>query len=158
MSILTKSALVTRDIDLFKSFKSCSVGLSLTSFDEEARKRFEPHSSSVKERLSALNKLADENVSTYVFLGPILPIVTEKTLIRLVDGIVRVNPDYVLVDRLNIKYGNWNLILKILKKYYSEDIKFWKSVLFNDSTYYKIIKTNISNIFNESGLTYHFCY
>jgi DNA repair photolyase len=97
-------------------------------------------------------------VSTYAFLGPILQIVTEKTLIQLVDEIVRVNPDYVLVDRLNIKYGNWNLILKVLKKYYSEDIKFWKSVLFNDSTYYKIIKTNISNIFNESGLTYHFCY
>lgn len=158
VSILTKSSLVTRDIDLFKSFQTCSVGMSLTTFDEEIRKRFEPHSSSIEERFFALNKLADENVSTYVFLGPILPFITEKTLMRLVDEIIGVKPDYILLDKLNIKYGNWKSILSMLKKHYSEDIESWKSVLFTDSTYYKTIKINISNIFNKSGLTYHFCY
>ncbi len=158
VSILTKSSLVTRDIDLFKCFQSCSVGMSLTTYDEEARKRFEPHSSPVRERLSALHKLADENVSTYVFLGPVLPIVTEKTLIKLVDEIKRVNPDYVLIDRLNIKYGNWKLILQVLKTHYSEDISFWKSVLFTDSTYYEALKIRISKSFDKSGLRYHFCY
>jgi DNA repair photolyase len=46
ISILTKSDLVIRDIDLLKQFSDCEVGLTITTLDEQIAKDFEPRFSS----------------------------------------------------------------------------------------------------------------
>src|SRR3990170_1642194 len=48
VSILTKSKLVTRDIDLFKRFSNIEVGLSIGVLDDETARLFEPAASLVK--------------------------------------------------------------------------------------------------------------
>lgn len=60
LSILTKSDLITRDIDLFKRFKKVELGLTITTLDENIKKVFEPFSSSAHARLEALKKLKKE--------------------------------------------------------------------------------------------------
>ena len=42
VSILTKSDMVLRDLDLLRQFECCSVGLSLMTLDDELARRFEP--------------------------------------------------------------------------------------------------------------------
>ena len=54
VSILTKSDLVVRDIDLFRQFSECEVGLTITSMDENVARNFEPHASSPKRGLRRL--------------------------------------------------------------------------------------------------------
>ena len=44
LSILTKSDLITRDIDLFKRFKNIELGLTITTLNENIRRVFEPFS------------------------------------------------------------------------------------------------------------------
>ena len=61
LSILTKFDLIIRDIDLFKRFKNCDLGLTITS----------------DARLEALKKLKEEGFYTYAFIGPILPYLTD---------------------------------------------------------------------------------
>jgi len=75
--ILTKSDLITRDVDLFRRFKSCELGLTITTLDEKIRRVFEPFASSSQARVNALKKLKQEGFYTYCFIGPILPYLTD---------------------------------------------------------------------------------
>lgn len=77
LGIQTKSDLVIRDIDLLRKFKNCSVGMTITSHTNEDAKRLEPNASSIDERIRALQILNDNKINTYVFIGPILPYITD---------------------------------------------------------------------------------
>ena len=77
LSVLTKSDLITRDIDVFKRFKDIELGLTITTLDEDIKRVFEPYSPSSHARLEALEKLKQEGFYTYVFVGPILPYLTD---------------------------------------------------------------------------------
>lgn len=96
VSILTKSSLVLRDMDLLVSFDQCQVGLTITTDQEEIRKLFEPHSSPIPERIRALETLHRHGLRTYAFIGPILPQDPQQLAERLC-GVV----DFVYVDRMN---------------------------------------------------------
>ena len=77
LSILTKSDLITRDIDLFRRFKNVELGLTITTLNEDIKKVFEPFSPSSHARLEALKKLKQEGFYTYVFVSPIFPYLTD---------------------------------------------------------------------------------
>jgi len=99
LSILTKSDLITRDIDLFKRFKNIELGLTITTLDENIKKVFEPFSPSSRARLEALKKLKQEGFYTYIFVGPIFPYLTD-----LEDIFKRVSPfvDLFMFEDLNL--------------------------------------------------------
>lgn len=73
-SILTKSTLVLRDIDLFKGYKWCRVGTTITSFDETFRKDLEPFTATYDKRIEVLKILKANGISTYLSGEPIMPI------------------------------------------------------------------------------------
>ncbi len=73
VSILTKSALVTRDIDLLKQLPGCEVAFSFSTADETVRQQLEPGASSVPERLRALETVRQAGLSTAVMTAPLLP-------------------------------------------------------------------------------------
>jgi DNA repair photolyase len=99
VSILTRSPLCLRDIDLFKQFRNIDVGFSITTHDDNIKKIFEPHSPSIQSRIEALRTLRQEKIGTYVFIGPMLPL-DSKPLVAMLDGLI----DEVLIDRMN--YSN----------------------------------------------------
>jgi DNA repair photolyase len=99
LDILTKSNLVTRDIDILSQMATVDVGLTITTNREDIKWIFEPASSSIRERLNALRALRKAGISTYVFIGPILPMKPEK----LADSIAPFT-DRVLIDRMNYKW------------------------------------------------------
>lgn len=124
VSILTKSDLVVRDIDLLKQFSDCDVGLTITSLDEKVKKIFEPFSSSPQQRLIALDKLRKFGIKTYVFIGPILPeIINFEAIFKAIKDKV----DFVMVESLNTRCGNWNKILAIINKKYPNLLPFYQS-------------------------------
>jgi len=96
VSVLTKSNLVLRDLDIFKQMRSVDVGLTITTDREDIHRLFEPHSSGIPARLAALTQLAQGGVSTYVFIGPILPMNPEKLAEAIAPYTKR-----VLIDRMN---------------------------------------------------------
>jgi DNA repair photolyase len=96
VSVLTKSGLVQRDLDILSRMTNVDVGLSVTTDSEEVRLLMEPGSSRVAERVAALKRLHEGGVPTYVFIGPILPMRPEK-LVESISGCV----DRVLIDRMN---------------------------------------------------------
>jgi len=107
INILTRSPLVTRDIDIFKKLKSVEVGLSIPTDREDIRKIFEPNATPISARIKALGKLKEEGINTYAFVAPLLPLNPEN-LAKLLDPIT----DYVMLDGLNYSWKVSDIIQK----------------------------------------------
>lgn len=77
ISILTKSPLVTRDIGLFKKL-DVEVGMTVTSTGDPITRAIEVNAPPNQSRIKALKKLHEAGITTYAFVGPLLPHLAEK--------------------------------------------------------------------------------
>ena len=120
ISILTKSALVVRDLDLIKKLKDVEVAFTITTLHEEVRRRFEPGASPVAARLKALRAFSEAGIPTWAFCGPLLPGITddEASLDALFAQLKRAGVGYVLVDSLNLRGAVWGRLSRVLKEHY----------------------------------------
>ena len=98
--IQTRSPLVLRDLDLFRTAKHLAVGLSIPTADDAVRRIFEAHAPPIGERLRALEELHRQGIRTYVMIAPLLP--EAEKLVGLVAGQV----EYLIVDRMNYHYAD----------------------------------------------------
>jgi DNA repair photolyase len=76
VGIITKNALVTRDIDLFRQLaqhRAICVSLSITTLDAKLARVMEPRTSSPEARLRALRELHDAGIPTNVMVAPVIP-------------------------------------------------------------------------------------
>ena len=158
VSILTKSDLVFRDMDTLKKYNrnNLEVGFSIASLDENLRKHFEPGAPSIRNRINALKQLYSEGVKTWVFIAPVLPGLSDKTIPDLMDEI-KDSVDYIMVDRLNIKSGNWYGIEKVLKRNYPHLFQKWKEILFsreNKRQYYQDLFGTIAGYCREKNIRF----
>ncbi|GFO96929.1 hypothetical protein ig2599ANME_1124 [groundwater metagenome] len=132
--IQTKSSLVLRDTDLIKSFSNIEVGISLTTLDERVREKMEPGASSVDERLRALSELRENGIKTWVFLGPLMPHITDVE--ALVDAVAEVKPEYVLMDRLRLKEGVWERVRGFIQEFRPELLYDYERIFQGGGEYY----------------------
>ena len=108
ITILTKSDLVLRDIEILKSIPKIEVGLTITTDRENVRRIFEPFASPISNRINALKVLKSEGIRTYAFIAPFLPM-NPRRLAELIEPHV----DYVLIDVMHYRRS----VSKILVKY-----------------------------------------
>ncbi len=120
LSILTKSDLVLRDIDILKKFKNAKVGLTVNCFPEKARKILEPHTSSNEKRIKALKKLNKEGIKTFCFISPVIPKLTKvREVLHETEGIA----NYYIIEVLNTRLGG-EKFKKILKNKFPESYEY----------------------------------
>lgn len=80
VSILTKSNLILRDLELLKSINQKTkvvVQMTLTTYDEKLCKILEPNVSTSYERFKVLEIMRDNGIPTIVWLDPILPFIND---------------------------------------------------------------------------------
>ncbi len=121
VNILTKNALVTRDIDILKALAEknlVTVSLSIPTINEELRRKLEPRTSSVTTKLKAIELLSENGIPVHIMVAPmipglntmeILPIVktiAEKGALSFGYTLVRLNDtvEPVFIDWLNEHY------------------------------------------------------
>jgi DNA repair photolyase len=129
VSILTKSDLVLRDVDLFKQL-DCAVGLTVTSTDDSISRYFEKFAPNVNQRFAALEKLNSEGIQTYAFIGPLLPhfVAFSDELEKVFQRLSSIGTKQLFVEHLNLSaYIRKRLIEEMGKE--SEDLisKFYAS-------------------------------
>lgn len=124
VSVLTKSNLVVRDLDLFKQFSQCEVGLTITTTDQGIARNFEPRSSTPQQRIGVLDTLHRSGIITYAFIGPILP---ELTNLEAVFTTIQGKVDFVMAESLNLKCGNWENIRNLLESKYPHLLSLYQS-------------------------------
>ena len=133
ISILTKSPLVLRDLDLLTKFKDIEVGLTVTTTDDKISRYFEKKAPSSSQRLKALEKLNQAGIKTYAFVGPLLPhfVANSNGLDKLFSAIAKTGTREIYVENINLSpyikkrlYKEMkNISPKILQKFYQASSK-----------------------------------
>jgi DNA repair photolyase len=137
VSILTKSDLVLRDLDLLQSMKNASISISVAFNDNRIRERFEANTKDTEVRIEALRKLREAGIKTSALICPVIPYITDvKPLIDWLEPLTDTIWIYGLsIEKISDPNGR-NLEI-ILKEYYpdlrepieeivlSKDHQFW---------------------------------
>ncbi len=83
VTIITKSALVLRDLDLLADLAKdglAGVGVSITTLDPGLKRVMEPQAASPRARLEAVRRLNEADVPTGVMVAPVIPVLTDHEL------------------------------------------------------------------------------
>ena len=119
--VLTKSTLVTRDVDILKEINEQSraiVSFSFSSTDDRTSAIVEPRVPSPSERLDALRFFKGEGIACGMYLLPVIPRVTD-TREFLEDAVMKASAagvDFIIFGAMTLKEGRQ-------KDYFAETIQ-----------------------------------
>jgi DNA repair photolyase len=83
VGIVTKSALVTRDIDILQEMAGkglVKVALSITTLDHKLARKLEPRAATPGRRLQALELLSKAGIPTVVMTAPVIPAINDMEI------------------------------------------------------------------------------
>lgn len=166
VSVVTKSSLIIRDIDIFKDISEHSpviCKLTVTTADDELCRKLEPNVSPSSERFEAIKKLAENGIFAGVVMMPVLPFIedTEENITEIVKrtadcggrfiypafGVtLRQNQREHFFNRLNEIFPERNLPEKYIKSYGNN----YKCVSRNVSRLWKVFEEEC----NKYGILY----
>jgi DNA repair photolyase len=89
VGIVTKSALVLRDLDILARMaerKLAKVALSVTTLDADLARRMEPRAATPMRRLETLRRLSQAGVPTSVMVAPVIPALNDMEIERILDA------------------------------------------------------------------------
>ena len=89
VGIVTKSALVLRDLDILAPMAErglAKVALSVTSLDQKLARVMEPRAATPPRRLDTIRRLSEAGVPTAVLVAPVIPAVTDAEMERILDA------------------------------------------------------------------------
>jgi DNA repair photolyase len=107
-SILTKSPLLLRDIELMKEINArteFSAALSVPTLDEKAWRATEPHTPNPRARLEAVAELTRAGIRTGVLIAPLQPGVNDapEQVAEIVERATEAGADYILGIALHLR-------------------------------------------------------
>jgi DNA repair photolyase len=88
VGIVTKSALILRDVDILSSMAErglVKVAISVTTLDRRLARAMEPRASTPEKRIEALAKLVDAGIPTGVMVAPVIPGLTDMEMERILE-------------------------------------------------------------------------
>jgi DNA repair photolyase len=89
VGIVTKSALVLRDLDILSSMAKrnlVKVALSVTTLDPGLARTMEPRAATPQRRLNTLRELSAAGIPTAVMVAPIVPAINDAEIERILDA------------------------------------------------------------------------
>lgn len=87
--IVTKSALILRDIDILKSMAErglVKVGISVTTLDRKLARTMEPRASTPAKRLEAIRTLSEAGIPVAIMMAPVIPALNDHEIERILDS------------------------------------------------------------------------
>ncbi|MBU0740460.1 MAG: PA0069 family radical SAM protein [Alphaproteobacteria bacterium] len=87
--IVTKSALILRDIDILTSMAErglVKVGISVTTLDRKLARTMEPRASTPAKRLEAIKTLSEAGIPVAVMMAPVIPALNDHEIERILDS------------------------------------------------------------------------
>jgi len=143
VSLLTKSALVLRDLDVLKKISEgagATVCMTVVFSEENdnLREIFEPRASAISERFDALKKLHEAGIKTGIWMLPILPWIcdSDENPESMVRSAAKAGVGFILPGGLTLKPGrSKNEFFNALKKHFPDLLTKYSRLYRNNSRY-----------------------
>ena len=143
-SILTKSDLVLRDIDILKKMNNAAVSVSVAFNDNLTRQLFEKNTINTEKRIKALKQFKKAGVKTGALICPVIPYITD--VIQLIN-MLEPYTDIIWIYGLGINDPlgqNWLNIEGILNTQFPDLVEQIKSAIFSkENVYWKQLRENL---------------
>jgi DNA repair photolyase len=121
VSLITKNALVQRDIDILKKMSErnlVTVTLSITTLDSELQRKMEPRTSSPAMRIGTIGKLAENNIPVGVNVAPVIPGLTDEEIPEILKTAASAGAEFAGYIILRLPYSIKELFADWLEKEY----------------------------------------
>jgi len=151
VSLLTKSDLVLRDRDVLRQIRGAEVGITVNTISDARAGIFEPIAPPPSKRLMAARCLVDEGINTYVFLGPIIPTITDVDPEGLSQAISSSGVRSVMIDRLNLRPGMKARMCRRMAVASSPSLAEFEAHVESDAYYSETI-ANLESLLRGAGL------
>jgi DNA repair photolyase len=120
-SVLTKSPLLLRDLDLMKEIAAVtefSACLSIPTLDEKAWRATEPHTPNPKARLEAVAELNRNGIPTGVLIAPLMPGINDapEQVRRIVEGATEADATYIGGQTLFLRGSTREVFFEFLRE------------------------------------------
>jgi DNA repair photolyase len=151
--ILTKSGMVTRDIDLLAGMPGSSVGVSIAFQNEQTRQLLEKNAPPNKERLESLIELKNAGIETYTLISPVMPFITNVE--SLIDYVAPYS-DTIWIYRFHLESEdstNWQNVQSILDLHFPELTEQYRKIAFSaDHPYWLELRHDLERIQNKKHI------
>lgn len=152
ITLITKSDLVLRDIDLIGKQADIQVAVSVNSLDDVFRRRFEPRAPDAKRRLSAMRQLNEAGIRTVLFMSPMFPGITDFA--EIVEA-SRTFTDEYWFENLNLDNMARNRVARAIGRYYPGLIPLYRAIYREgDRNYWNTLAGEIDRYCKPDGLAF----
>lgn len=159
--IITKSDIVCRDLDLLKEM---SIAVTFTITTLKHHKKLEPNAPNPFQRLKAIEKLSKESIPTGLRLDPIIPMINEEEIEKILISAKAVGIEHVTVSTFKPRWDSWKRLIERFpeRREQFEDLYLRKGQKFGNSVYLshqgrENIITKVRDICNSLNLTFATC-
>ena len=152
-SILTKSDLLLRDMDLFQKMNDATISVSVAFTDNNIRRQFESNTMDTEARIDALQKLKAAGIKTSALICPVIPYITD--VIRLIDSLAE-HAGKIWIYGLSILNQNersWQNVERILEEHFPESRQKIEAVVFSkEHSYWVDLRQDLIKIQKDRQL------
>jgi DNA repair photolyase len=163
VAIITKSPLITRDIDVLSRINrhsSLSIHLSLISTDRDLARKIEPRAPTPEARLRALGRLREAGIETGINVMPVLPAITDHpdALEKLVRAVAERGASYLNACPLRLRSSARARYLPFIEKEFPHLAKrYWATYAFDhkvSATYADGLREKMRALCERYGVAY----
>jgi DNA repair photolyase len=141
LHVLTKSALVLRDLDLFAG-RPVELGVTVTTFDKRLQHLWESGGAGAEDRLGVIEAARKAGLQTSVMFGPLLPVLSDSQ--AAIDGLLEraadLGVDRIWVDALNTRPRVWPAVAELLRAEFPELLQPYRKILFDPAARAQYLK------------------
>ena len=121
VSIVTKGALILRDLDILGELASlglASVGVSITTLDSELKTKLEPRTASPGARLRMVRELKAAGVPVGIMMAPVIPFINDHEIETAVDRAAEAGAEFAGYVMLRLPFEVKDLFVEWLEEHY----------------------------------------
>jgi len=162
LQIVTKSDLVTRDIDILQNV-ACVVSVTVLTLDDALSGKLEPGAPVSSRRLKAIETLVNNGIATTVRIDPLIPFVNDA-LDGLVGAVADLGALHVTCSSYKVKPDNWKRFSAVFPKvaeklknlYFVDGERIGRSTYLPETVRLGLIK-KVKKLTEEHGLKFGCC-
>jgi DNA repair photolyase len=135
VNVLTKSALVLRDLDIVAG-RTARIATTITTLDDRLQALWEPAAAPIDRRWHVLREARRAGLATAIMFGPLLPFLSDDqgSIEAMFERAAKLNVDSISVDALNARPRVWPAVADLLRDHFPALRESYRRLLFDSRT------------------------